>query len=53
MLLEPRAGYAGKGFAVVASEVKDLIQETARATDDITTKITAIQSTTAPLMPRR
>ena len=41
-----RAGDAGKGFAVVASEVKDLAQATSRATDDITTKITAIQSTT-------
>jgi methyl-accepting chemotaxis protein len=41
-----RAGDAGKGFAVVASEVKDLAQATSRATDDITTKISAIQSTT-------
>jgi len=39
-----RAGDAGKGFAVVASEVKDLAQETARATGDITAKITNIQS---------
>jgi methyl-accepting chemotaxis protein len=31
-----RAGDAGKGFAVVASEVKDLAQETVRATEDIT-----------------
>ncbi|MFI5933965.1 methyl-accepting chemotaxis protein [Actinoplanes sp. NPDC051494] len=38
-----RAGDAGKGFAVVASEVKDLAQETARATEDITAKIGAIQ----------
>ncbi|MGX5653611.1 methyl-accepting chemotaxis protein [Geodermatophilus nigrescens] len=38
-----RAGEAGKGFAVVATEVKDLAQETARATDDITRRITAIQ----------
>ena len=42
-----RAGDAGKGFAVVASEVKDLAQETSQATDDITSKITAIQETTA------
>jgi methyl-accepting chemotaxis protein len=39
-----RAGDAGKGFAVVASEVKDLAQETARATGDITAKVTNIQS---------
>ena len=38
-----RAGEAGKGFAVVASEVKALANQTARATDDITTYITAIQ----------
>jgi methyl-accepting chemotaxis protein len=42
-----RAGDAGKGFAVVASEVKDLAQETARATDDITAKVTNIQSDAA------
>ena len=41
-----RAGDAGKGFAVVASEVKDLAQETARATSDITGKIAAIQDMT-------
>jgi len=41
-----RAGSAGKGFAVVASEVKDLAQETARATGDIVTRITAIQTDT-------
>jgi methyl-accepting chemotaxis protein len=39
-----RAGEAGKGFAVVASEVKDLAQETARATDDIATRVGAIQA---------
>ncbi|GID32850.1 methyl-accepting chemotaxis protein [Paractinoplanes brasiliensis] len=38
-----RAGEMGKGFAVVASEVKDLAQETARATEDISTRVTAIQ----------
>ena len=42
-----RAGDAGKGFAVVASEVKDLAQETSQATDDITSKISGIQATTA------
>ena len=42
-----RAGDAGKGFAVVATEVKDLAQETAQATSDITAKISAIQEMTA------
>ena len=41
-----RAGEMGKGFAVVASEVKDLAQETAKATEDITRRVTAIQSGT-------
>ncbi len=41
-----RAGEAGKGFAVVASEVKDLAQETARATEDISARVQAIQSDT-------
>ena len=41
-----RAGDAGKGFAVVASEVKDLAQETARATEDIGARVTAIQADT-------
>jgi methyl-accepting chemotaxis protein len=39
-----RAGQAGRGFAVVASEVKGLASETARATDEIRTRIAAIQS---------
>ena len=42
-----RAGEAGKGFAVVATEVKDLAQETAQATGDITAKISAIQEMTS------
>jgi methyl-accepting chemotaxis protein len=42
-----RAGEAGKGFAVVASEVKDLAQETARATGDIGAQVAAIQADTS------
>jgi methyl-accepting chemotaxis protein len=42
-----RAGEAGKGFAVVAGEVKELAQETGRATEDITRRIEAIQADTA------
>jgi methyl-accepting chemotaxis protein len=42
-----RAGEAGKGFAVVASEVKDLAQETAKATEDIARRVEAIQADTA------
>ncbi|WP_443749963.1 methyl-accepting chemotaxis protein [Asticcacaulis solisilvae] len=42
-----RAGEAGKGFAVVASEVKQLAQQTAKATDDIRSKIGEIQAATA------
>jgi len=38
-----RAGEAGKGFAVVATEVKDLAQETAKATEDIARRVEAIQ----------
>jgi len=42
-----RAGEAGKGFAVVAGEVKELAQETARATEDIARRVQAIQGDTA------
>ncbi|NJC68935.1 methyl-accepting chemotaxis protein [Planosporangium thailandense] len=38
-----RAGESGKGFAVVAGEVKELAQETARATEDISRRVQAIQ----------
>ncbi|MFF5228059.1 methyl-accepting chemotaxis protein [Dactylosporangium sp. NPDC000521] len=41
-----RAGESGKGFAVVATEVKELAQETARATGDISARMDAIQSDT-------
>jgi methyl-accepting chemotaxis protein len=41
-----RAGEAGKGFAVVANEVKELAKETAKATEDISRKIEAIQTDT-------
>jgi methyl-accepting chemotaxis protein len=41
-----RAGDAGKGFAVVASEVKALANQTAKATEDISAQISAIQTAT-------
>jgi methyl-accepting chemotaxis protein len=41
-----RAGEAGKGFAVVANEVKELAKETAKATEEISSKIETIQTDT-------
>jgi len=41
-----RAGEAGKGFAVVASEVKNLANQTAKATEEISTQISGIQGAT-------
>jgi methyl-accepting chemotaxis protein len=41
-----RAGEAGRGFAVVAQEVKDLAQQTGKATEEIGTRIAAIQNDT-------
>jgi methyl-accepting chemotaxis protein len=42
-----RAGAAGRGFAVVASEVKSLAVQTARATEDISAQILAVQKSAA------
>ncbi len=41
-----RAGEAGKGFAVVANEIKELAQQTAKATEEIKGKIADIQKAT-------
>jgi methyl-accepting chemotaxis protein len=42
-----RAGEAGKGFAVVANEVKELARQTGKATEEISQKISAIQTATS------
>jgi methyl-accepting chemotaxis protein len=41
-----RAGDAGKGFAVVASEVKNLANQTAKATDEISAQVAQLQGST-------
>ncbi len=45
-----RAGEAGKGFAVVASEVKSLANQTAKATEQISTQITGMQGNTGAVV---
>ena len=45
-----RAGEAGKGFAVVAGEVKNLANQTAKATDDIRTRIERLRNEMATIV---
>jgi methyl-accepting chemotaxis protein len=45
-----RAGDAGKGFAVVASEVKSLANQTAKATEEISAQIAAVQKVSKDAM---
>ncbi len=47
-----RAGEAGRGFAVVANEIKELANQTARATDEIRDKISGIQGATDQTVKR-
>lgn len=47
-----RAGDAGRGFAVVANEIKELAKQTARATDEIKTRIEGIQNSTSGTVAR-
>jgi methyl-accepting chemotaxis protein len=47
-----RAGHAGRGFSVVASEVKALATQTAKATEEISGQISAVQSSTSQAVER-